>query len=70
MARRILFAVLLLMVGAAPGRAAGDGSGPASWQNDLTPVGAGDWDYQKAAHLLERAGIRARPRRRWSTWPE
>ena len=49
------------MVGAAPGGAAGDGAGPASWQNDLTPIGAGDWDHQKAARLLERAGFGATP---------
>ena len=50
MARKILFAVLVLMVGAAPGGAAGDGAGPVSWQNDLTPIGAGDagdWDHSQ-----------------------
>ena len=46
---------------AAQGGAAGEGAGPASWQDDLTPVGAGDWDYRKAAHLLERAGFGGTP---------
>ena len=59
--RKVPFAVLLLMVGAAPGGAAGDGAGLASWQNDLRPIGAGDWDHQKAAHLLERARFGATP---------
>ena len=51
-----------LLVGSVPLRgAAGDGAGPASWRNDLAPIGAGDWDYQKAAHLLERAGFGGAP---------
>ena len=61
MARQILLAVLLLTIGAAPGGAAGDGAGPASWQNDLAPIAAGEWDRQKAAHLLERAGFGGTP---------
>src|SRR5262249_11514744 len=31
-------------------------TGPASWQNDLTPISPADWSDQFAAHLLERAG--------------
>ena len=61
MARHTLCAVLLLLVGAVPGWAAGDGAGPDSWQNDLAPIGAGEWDRQKAAHLLERAGFGGTP---------
>ena len=61
MARQTLFAMLLLAVGAAPGAAAGEGAGPASWRNDLAPVGPEDWDYRKAAHLLERAGFGGTP---------
>ena len=60
-ARQILFAVLLLAVGVAPGGAAGEAAGPPSWQNDLAPIGPGEWDYQKAAHLLERAGFGGTP---------
>ena len=37
------------------------GAGPASWVNDLTPIPASDWDYDKAAHLIERAGFGATP---------
>jgi hypothetical protein len=29
--------------------------------NDLTPIGPGDWNYQRAAHLLERAGFGGTP---------
>ena len=50
---------LLLAVGAAVVGAAG--SGPAGWVNDLTPITAADWDYDKAAHLIERAGFGATP---------
>ena len=31
-------------------------AGPASWQNDLTAITASDWNYDFAAHLLERRG--------------
>ena len=31
------------------------------WQNDLTPIGAADWNYDFAAHLLERAGFGGTP---------
>ena len=40
---------------------AGAGSGPSGWVNDLTPITAADWDYDKAAHLIERAGFGATP---------
>jgi hypothetical protein len=35
--------------------------GPAAWQNDLAPIGAADWNYDFAAHLLERAGFSGTP---------
>jgi len=35
--------------------------GPAAWQNDLTPLAAADWNYDRAAHLLERAGFGGTP---------
>jgi uncharacterized protein (DUF1800 family) len=35
--------------------------GPAAWTNDLAPVAAPDWNYERAAHLLERAGFGATP---------
>ena len=37
------------------------GAGPTSWTNDLSPITSADWDYMKAAHLLERAGFGATP---------
>jgi uncharacterized protein (DUF1800 family) len=39
----------------------GPGAGPASWANDLTPITAQDWSYERAAHLLERAGFGGTP---------
>jgi len=33
----------------------------ATWQNDLTPIGPADWNYDFAAHLLERAGFGGTP---------
>jgi hypothetical protein len=36
-------------------------AGPAKWQNDLTPIGPADWNYDFAAHLLERAGFGGTP---------
>ena len=36
-------------------------TGPAQWQNDLTPIGPSDWNYDFAAHLLERAGFGGTP---------
>jgi len=60
---------LSLMVLAAIGAAAARGldapgprgAGPAQWINDLTPIGPEDWSYDRAAHLLERAGFGGRP---------
>lgn len=39
----------------------GQWSGPAAWQNDLDPIGVSDWNYDAAAHLLERAGFGGTP---------
>src|SRR5882672_656703 len=36
-------------------------AGPAAWQNDLTPIASSDWNYDFAAHLLERAGFGGTP---------
>jgi len=36
-------------------------SGPRAWQNDLTPIAPADWNYDLAAHLLERAGFGGTP---------
>jgi hypothetical protein len=32
-----------------------------AWQNDLAPINAADWNYDRAAHLLERAGFGGTP---------
>ena len=34
---------------------------PAGWMNDLTPITAKDWNYDRAGHLLERAGFGGTP---------
>jgi hypothetical protein len=35
--------------------------GPATWNNDLAPIGAADWNYDRAAHLLAHAGFGGTP---------
>ena len=44
-----------------PAPALADTGGHANWQNDLAPIGATDWNYDFAAHLLERAGFGGTP---------
>src|SRR6266436_9996565 len=34
---------------------------PASWTNDLNPIAASDWSYDRAGHLIDRAGFGAPP---------
>jgi uncharacterized protein DUF1800 len=36
-------------------------STPSTWTDDLTPIAAADWSYDRAAHLIERAGFGATP---------
>jgi hypothetical protein len=36
-------------------------AGPVKWQDDLTPIASADWNYDFAAHLLERAGFGGTP---------
>ena len=55
MLRSVLFIVLSTVVAMA------QSAGPASWQNDLTPIGPSDWNYDFAAHLLDRAGFGGTP---------
>jgi hypothetical protein len=31
--------------------------GPATWKDDLAPISAADWNYDRAAHLLAHAGF-------------
>ncbi len=40
---------------------ASTGPGPAAWVDDLSPIAASDWGYDRAAHLIERAGFGATP---------
>jgi len=37
------------------------GPGPKAWADDLSPIGTQDWSYDRAAHLLERAGFGGTP---------
>jgi uncharacterized protein (DUF1800 family) len=37
------------------------GPGPAAWTDDLAPIADRDWSYERAAHLLERAGFGGAP---------
>ena len=58
-------AAILLLVGATSLSGAGgeatSAPGPEGWTNDLTPITAADWNYDRAAHLLERAGFGGTP---------
>ena len=52
----------LVVIGSAPSEAQTPWSpGPASWTGDLTPITASDWSYDRAAHLLGRAGFGGTP---------
>ena len=35
--------------------------GPAAWKDDLTPIAATEWNYDRAAHLLIHAGFGGTP---------
>jgi uncharacterized protein (DUF1800 family) len=48
----LLLSVATLAAGAAT---------PDSWVGDFSRIGAGDWNYERAAHLLERAGFGGTP---------
>jgi len=49
------------LIAACPAATLAQTSGPASWQDDLTPIRSADWSYDLAAHLLERAGFGGTP---------
>ena len=57
--------VLALLAMVAPGvfplPAVAETVASAAWQNDLAPISPADWNYDFAAHLLERAGFGATP---------
>jgi len=43
------------------GKVGAQQSGFSSWQNDLSPISNTNWNYDTAAHLLERAGFGGTP---------
>ena len=57
----LMAAPALVSVLVARGAEDGTGAGPAAWTNDLAPVRDADWSYDRAAHLLERAGFGGTP---------
>jgi hypothetical protein len=59
MHRRLTWVVVWVMIFTASALAQKTGS--SQWQNDLTPISASDWNYDLAAHLLERAGFGGTP---------
>jgi uncharacterized protein (DUF1800 family) len=58
---KVLFASALAVGAAALCVAATPGAGPGNWVGDLSPIAAEDWNYERAAHLLERAGFGGTP---------
>jgi hypothetical protein len=56
-----MLAAVVLAIAACPVPATAQAAGPQAWQNDLTPIHAADWNYDLAAHLLERAGFGGTP---------
>src|SRR5271167_144150 len=59
MLRRAEVVGVLMMATAAI--SAAQTAGSAAWQNDLKPIAPADWNYDLAAHLLERAGFGGTP---------
>src|SRR5215469_8240816 len=59
MHRRLKWLVVLVMIFTTSALA--QKTGTSQWQNDLTPIGPSDWNYESAAHLLERAGFGGTP---------
>jgi uncharacterized protein DUF1800 len=61
----LIGALVAFAIAASPSsvRTAGErvAAGPVSWANDLSPIAALDWSYDRAAHLIERAGFGATP---------
>ena len=55
------FATILMVASFAVQPGFSQQAGPASWEGDLTPIGPPDWNYDFAAHLIERAGFGATP---------
>jgi hypothetical protein len=62
---RLAVTVLLVVALCATARTAASdktiAAGPPDWAGDLSPIAASDWSYERAAHLIERAGFGAAP---------
>ena len=58
---RPLLVVLLFSVCALTVPASAWVDPPDGWKGDLAPISASDWNAQRAAHLIERAGFGATP---------
>ena len=59
--RFLLIGLLLCWCALTVGASARIGEGPEAWSGDLTPIAASDWNADRAAHLIERAGFGATP---------
>src|SRR5437016_7330531 len=53
--------IILILILLAPISALAQKTGPPAWQNDLTAISSSGWNYDFAAHLLERAGFGGTP---------
>ena len=51
--------IALIIPRALPVHAQSASAGPGEWVNDLSPIAATDWNADRAAHLIERAGFGA-----------
>ena len=54
-------ALMGLFVASFPLQSVGQNRNYSSWENDLGPISEIDWNYERAAHLLERAGFGGTP---------
>jgi uncharacterized protein (DUF1800 family) len=52
---------IVLGLGASAARAAPAATGTEGWIGDLSPIAPADWNYDRARHLLERAGFGGTP---------
>ena len=52
------FGAIVLSLGVSAARA---DTGTDAWVNDLSPIAPADWNYERARHLLERAGFGGTP---------
>src|SRR5689334_25190898 len=59
--RKVVGLALATMLCAAAHAGNSAGAGPEAWANDLSPISPQDWSYDRAAHLLERAGFGGTP---------